>query len=429
MNEEKTNLRKILIVDDEPKILHELEQILCPARRDIAELATLESRLFGMVREEADHAPEYVVVACRQGDEAVEQVRLAVEKGQPFQAAFLDIRMPPGPDGVCTAEQIRIFDPYIEFVIMTGYSDYDVSEISRKIQPADKLLYLQKPIHAQEVRQFAYALTSKWQTGKELRQRTFELERANQRLKELDRLKSEFVITVSHELRTPLTVFKNILSNALAGVVGKISPKLRSNLEMADQAIVRLMGIINDFLDISKLDIGKMKIRPTVMPVQSFVGKVADMLQFVTDNKGIVLELTMPRQDAMVTIDYEKMTQVLTNLIDNAVKFVPEQNGWIKVLVEDRIDSVRVHVCDNGPGVPDDQKSKIFERYAQAEENLTAGKSGTGLGLAICKELVNLHGGRIWVEDNPAGGADFMFSLPKVTEQSPADLQTVSAGA
>jgi signal transduction histidine kinase len=428
MNEQKSCLRKILIADDEPKILNELELILCPEKHDIAELLTLESQLFGIKETRVDQPPKYVVVAVRQGDEAVEQVRLAVEKGEPFQAAFLDVRMPPGLDGVCTAEQIRRLDPDIEFVIMTGYSDYDVSEISKRVQPEDKLLYLQKPIHSQEVRQFAYALTSKWLTAKKLQERTIELEQANQQLKELDRLKSEFVLTVSHELRTPLTIFKNILSNAMAGVAGKLPPKLRSNLEMADQAISRMTGIISDFLDISKLDVGKMKIRPATMSVQLFVDKVADMLRFVTDGKGIALDLNMPRRRVAVTIDYEKMAQVLTNLIDNAVKFVPEQNGRIEVLVEDRVETVRVHIRDNGPGIPENEKERIFDRYAQVEGNLKPGKYGTGLGLAICKELVNLHGGRIWVENSPSGGADFVFSLPKAQEGKTADLPAIAAG-
>jgi signal transduction histidine kinase len=129
-----------------------------------------------------------------------------------------------------------------------------------------------------------------------------------------------------------------------------------------------------------------------------------------------------------VTIDYEKMAQVLTNLIDNAVKFVPEQNGRIEVLVEDRVETVRVHIRDNGPGIPENEKERIFDRYAQVEGNLKPGKYGTGLGLAICKELVNLHGGRIWVENSPSGGADFVFSLPKAQEGKTADLPAIAAG-
>jgi signal transduction histidine kinase len=409
--------RRILVVDDETKILNELQEVLCPDVAGRKELQELEKHLFGRAEGDAAGKVEYQLVCCRQGDEAVEQARIACEKGEPFMAAFLDVRMPPGMDGVCTAEEIRKFDPEIELVIMTGYADYDISEINRRIQPADKLLYLQKPVHAPEARQLALALSTKWLMNRQIQDQNQALQEANEQLKEHDRLKSEFVLTVSHELRTPLTIFKNILSNALAGVAGKLPLKLRKNLEMADEAVIRLTSIISDFLDISKLDLGKMKLRQEVMSIQTLVEKVTGILRLMTDSKGIDLQVHLPGGETLVYIDYEKMAQVLTNLIDNATKFVPEQKGRITVDVTDRMDSVRVNIRDNGPGVPEQDRQRIFERFEQVEKDLTAEKRGTGLGLAICKELVNLHGGRIWVDNNPDGGANFQFSLPRYLSQ------------
>ena len=302
-------------------------------------------------------------------------------------------------------------------------TDYDIAEINRRIKPADKLLYLQKPIHTPEVRQLALALSAKWLMNRQIQSQNQALQKANEQLQEHDRLKSEFVLTVSHELRTPLTIFKNILSNALAGVAGKLPPKLRTNLEMADEAVSRLNSIIGDFLDISKLDLGKMKLHQEVMSIQKLIEKVTSMLRLMTDSKGIDMQVHLPAQESLVYIDYEKMAQVLTNLIDNATKFVPEEGGQISVEVMDRIDSVRICVRDNGPGVPEQDCLRIFDRFEQVEKNLTAIKRGTGLGLAICKELVNMHGGRIWVENIPGSGANFQFSLPKhqaCREESPA---------
>lgn len=418
--------RRILLVDDEIKILNELKEILCPDVSGHKDLKELEKQLFGGDGASAD-MQEYQVVCCRQGEEAVRQARTAYEQGEPFMAAFLDVRMPPGIDGVRTAEEIRKVDPEIEFVIMTGYADFDIAEINRRIKPADKLLYLQKPIHTPEVRQLALALSTKWLMNRQIQTQNQALQKANEQLKEHDRLKSEFVLTVSHELRTPLTIFKNILSNALAGVVGKLPPKLRTNLEMADEAVVRLTSIIGDFLDISKLDLGKMKLRQEPMSIQKLIEKVTGMLRLMTDSKGIDMQIHLPAQESRVYIDYEKMAQVLTNLIDNAAKFVPEEGGQISVEVMDRIDSVRVCVRDNGPGVPEQDCLRIFDRYEQVEKNLTAAKRGTGLGLAICKELVHMHGGRIWVENIPGSGANFQFSLPKYQEQE-AQSPAVAAG-
>jgi signal transduction histidine kinase len=420
--------RKILLVDDETRILNELREILCPDVGGREELEELEKHLFRQELPDLAEKTTYQIICCQQGDEAVEQIRIAKEKGEPFMAAFLDVRMPPGMDGVRTAEGIRRFDPDVELVIMTGYTDYDVSEISRRIKPEDKLLYLQKPIHAPEVRQLALALSSKWLMNRQIQNQNQSLQETNERLKEHDRLKSEFVLTVSHELRTPLTIFKNILSNAMAGVAGELPPKLRSNLKMADEAVNRLTSMISDFLDISKLDLGKMKLRQEVMSIQKLVEKVTNILRLMTDSRGIDLQVHLSENEALVRIDYEKIAQVLTNLIDNAVKFVPEQGGRISVEVTDRLDSVRVSVRDNGPGVPEQDRDRIFNRFEQVEKNLTAGKRGTGLGLSICKELVNLHGGRIWVENNSSGGANFHFSLPKYVPQEKEEPSLVEAG-
>jgi len=415
-NRRKNDLnRRILLVDDEPKILEELEKVLAPDNQGNAELNELENRLFNKSGTNRRKVTSYSVCCCHQGDEAIEQIRGSVEKDEPFAVAFIDIRMPPGPDGVTTAEQIRKLDPNVQIVMMTGFSDFDISEISHRIPPEDKLLYMQKPIHSQEIRQFALALTAKWQSDYLLHLQNQQLTETNNYLKEHDRLKSEFVMTVSHELRTPLTIFKNILSNAMAGVMGKVPPKLLRNLEMADEAIGRLTSIINDFLDVSKLEVGKMKVRPEVLCVQEIVGKLVEMIGFVTDAKGIQLDLQMPARELYIHADYEQITRVINNLIENATKFVPETTGRIAVEVEDRGERIGFNIRDNGPGIHGDDKEKVFDRFVQVEKHVGPGKHGTGLGLAICRELIQLHSGRIWIEDNPGGGAVFRILLPKHT--------------
>ena len=428
MNLNKELNRRILMVDDEPKILEELEKVLAPSQRGNAELSELENRLFNHSESSQKTTTVYDVCCCHQGDEAVREVQKAVEKNEPFAVAFIDIRMPPGPDGVATAEEIRKLDPNIQIVMMTGYSDFDISEIAHRIPPEDKLLYMQKPIHSQEIRQFALALTAKWQSDYLLHLQNQQLTESNEYLKEHDRLKSEFVMTVSHELRTPLTIFKNILSNAMAGVMGKVPPKLLKNLEMADEAISRLTCIINDFLDVSKLEVGKMKIHQEVLCVQETVNKLMEMVKFVTDAKKIQLDLRMPDNELYINADYEKITRVINNLIENATKFVPEKTGHISIEVEDRGERVGINVRDNGPGINGDDKEKVFDRFIQVEKHVGPGKHGTGLGLAICRELIQLHSGRIWVEDNPTGGAVFRIMLPKhhleMAEQESEQLVT-----
>lgn len=176
--------RRILLVDDEARILDELFKVLTPEEGVNDELSELEDQLFGNSASDKKTAVSYDVCRCQQGDEAICEVQKALEKDRPFAVAFIDVQMPPGPDGVTTAEQIRKIDPNILIVIITGHSDYDVCEISERVPPEDKLLFLQKPIHSQEITQFALALTSKWQSDHLLHKRYETLVEANQLLKE-----------------------------------------------------------------------------------------------------------------------------------------------------------------------------------------------------------------------------------------------------
>lgn len=245
------------------------------------------------------------------------------------------------------------------------------------------------------------------------------LQKANEELKEQNRLQNEFVVTMSHELRTPLAIFKNVVSNALAGVAGKLQPKLRKNLKMADEVVDRLAGIINHFLDISKIEAGKMTLNSAPLVIQSVVTEVLDRLKFPVDDKNIDLTVSVPDDELFINADREKIMQVLSNLIDNAIKFVPDCGGKIMVEVKDLGDEIGITLKDNGPGIEADDVNKVFNRFVQVGRQVGPGKHGTGLGLAICKELVKLHGGRIWAENIPAGGARFCLTLPKCPEESP----------
>ena len=169
---------RILIADDEQAIRDEFLRVLCPAasnERCDKELAELKLALFDRSPEEA--ADRFEVVQCRQGGEAIEAVIEARAAGRPFNVAFLDVRMPPGPNGIETAAAIRKHDPDVYIVIITGYSDVHPREIARKVPPQDKLFYLLKPLHARELEQLAKALNTKWQVEQTLRRQQQELER------------------------------------------------------------------------------------------------------------------------------------------------------------------------------------------------------------------------------------------------------------
>jgi PAS domain S-box-containing protein len=176
---------RLLVVDDEQTILDEFQEILCPNIDPDAPEYKLDKLGAELFAETCPSSPvtSFDLVRCQQGDEAVEKVRAAAEEDKPFAVVFLDVRMPPGPDGVWTAEHIRELDPDIQIVIVTAYSDVDPLDISRRVLPADKLLYVQKPFHPHEIRQFASALQAKWLAEKQLRERAIELERTNEQLR------------------------------------------------------------------------------------------------------------------------------------------------------------------------------------------------------------------------------------------------------
>lgn len=253
------------------------------------------------------------------------------------------------------------------------------------------------------------------------------LRKTNQELREYTRLKNDFVITVSHELRTPLTIFKNIVSNILAGVMGPVKPKQRETLETANKEVDRLARIISDFLDISKLEAGKVKLYTREIDMQTVINDSIDLLSHLAHEKNIVLNANMPENETLINADYDKMVQIMKNLLDNAIKFVPDCGGSIDVRVKDQGDKIEIDVEDNGYGIESDDISKVFNRFVQVKKQVGPGSHGTGLGLAISKELIELHGGQIWAENTPEGGANFCFVVPKnleTSEASPTETQT-----
>ncbi|MHC4193588.1 MAG: PAS domain-containing protein [Planctomycetota bacterium] len=177
---------RILVVDDEEAILEEFQEILCPSTepsKSERKLDELKAQLSEPVQKALPPSCSFDLVTCRQGDEAVEKARAAIEEGTPFVIVFLDVRMPPGPDGIWTAENIRALDPDAQLVIVTAYSDIDPLDIGRRVLPTDKLLYIQKPFHPHEIRQTASALWAKWLAEKQLKKQAVELASSNEQLR------------------------------------------------------------------------------------------------------------------------------------------------------------------------------------------------------------------------------------------------------
>jgi signal transduction histidine kinase len=237
-----------------------------------------------------------------------------------------------------------------------------------------------------------------------------EKKRFERRLKELDKMKSDFVSNVSHELRTPLTSIKGSVDNMLDGLTGALNEKQVRYLSRIKSNTDRLARLINDLLDLSRIESGRLEVRPTTLPLTALAAEVAEYLKPLAAEKLIRIEVPAPDSSVTAWADRDKITQVLMNLIGNAVKFTPE-DGKVTVAIEKNgNDWVQISVADTGPGILPEERNKIFAKFYQIMDQHRP--KGSGLGLAISKALVEMHGGEIWVESEVGKGSKFSFTLP-----------------
>jgi signal transduction histidine kinase len=244
-----------------------------------------------------------------------------------------------------------------------------------------------------------------------VRERTNELQNANERLHELDELKSAFVSTVSHELRTPMTSIKGYVDNILDGLTGALTDRQSYYLNRVKFNIERLTRMINDLLDLSRIEAGRVEVRLASVCMRDLVSEVAEGFQRLAQEKSVALHVRHPDELPPVRGERDKLHQVLTNLLQNAVKFTP-QGGEIRVESQVRDDGfVQISVSDTGCGIPPHEFDRVFDRFYRGE-SVTTEDRGSGLGLPIAKSLVELHGGRIWAESVPGQGSRFFFTVP-----------------
>ncbi|RMG73268.1 MAG: HAMP domain-containing protein [Nitrospirae bacterium] len=231
-----------------------------------------------------------------------------------------------------------------------------------------------------------------------------------EKLKEIDRLKADFFSVMSHELRTPLTAIKEGVSLLLDGVCGPTNQRQDKILGIISDESQRLIKLVNDLLDLSKMEAGMLKYNFESIDLPSLVNQVIKELSPIAEGKavGFTLRNELSRK---VRADSERLLQVLRNLIGNAVKFSPDGSS-VEIALEEKEGGVVFSVADSGPGIPEEYRERIFDRFQQARLPNSSLYKGTGLGLSIVKNIINGHGGRVWVEKAPSGGSLFRFWLP-----------------
>jgi signal transduction histidine kinase len=236
----------------------------------------------------------------------------------------------------------------------------------------------------------------------------------------VDRIKSEFVSTVSHELRTPMTSIKGYADLMLMGVAGAMTDSQIRYLTVIKNNADRLSMLVNDLLDISRIETGKseLDLRPLDIPqvVEQIVeGHLRGRIEH--ESKPMKVTIEMAPSLPLVSADYARIVQVLTNLLDNAFHYTPE-DGHIRISAIPNGEFVAINISDTGIGISEDNQKKIFDRFFRAEDSAVQEVAGTGLGLAIVASLVEMHGGCITVNSNVGQGSTFTVLLPMVHEES-----------
>jgi two-component system sensor histidine kinase/response regulator len=440
--------RRILVIDDNRAIHGDFRKILCPPVRSDAEnsLDALANELLGNADESGSRPPsvaDFMVESAYQGREGCDLVREAELAARPYAMAFVDVRMPPGWDGIETTLELWKIAPDLQVVICTAYSDYSWDEMLTKLSGSDRLLILKKPFDSVEVLQLASSLTEKWhllqsarlhavELEERVRLRTRELQSANATLEReiarraqvesdlvsakeaaeaADRAKSVFLANMSHEIRTPMN---GVIGMADVLLAGRLTTEQRDLAETLANSGQQLVAIINDILDFSKIEAGHLELEKIDFRLGDQLGQVLDLQSHAAHAKGLELVLDIAHSVPVgVCGDPVRLHQVLLNIVGNAIKFT--EQGEVAIAVTGTPDDdgqvlLRFEITDTGIGIPPDVQHTLFQPFVQADSSTTRRFGGTGLGLAICKRLVDLMQGEIGVRSTAGVGSTFWFT-------------------
>ena len=406
---------RILVIDDQQSIHDDFDKILKSQSGGSGELADMRAAFFGAAEEEKSDS-EFTLVHALQGQEGVDLHKAALGGDSPFAVAFVDVRMPPGLDGVQTIAKLWEADDELQTVICTAYSDYSFEDIVENLGQSDRLLILKKPFDPVEVRQLAEALTAKWSSLRAQKEQLRELERTNEELRRAEqaakaasRAKSQFLTNMSHEIRTPL--------NAMLGFVDfvcdeEVSPEDRDKYERTiKESGDHLMRLLDEVLDLARVEAKRIDLSRNEIDPLEIAREVGWTFMPQASDKDLRLDLKVGTALPKSFIsDASRIKQILIQLVGNAVKFT--SSGEVVLCLEATDAEMRWTVRDTGPGVPADQLDTIFDAFHQADNSLTRESGGLGLGLALVQRIAGYLGGRVSVESTEGKGSRFTLTIP-----------------
>ena len=422
--------RRILLVDDTKSIHEDFRKILTPAAAERSDLQSARAAFFGASGESPDDQKksgpvDYELENAFQGVQALEMVKAALAEGNPYSVAFVDVRMPPGWDGIQTIKELWKVDPDLHCVICTAYSDYSWDETVAELGHTDKLLILMKPFDPAEIRQTASAFSAKWNAAasergamEALRQKETEarayassLETLNKALAtskaSADRMsvmKSEFMLRLTGEISTHLNAILDRL----------IEDGRTEGLDDALDRSQRLLETVDKVKDFTHVEAGTLEINHARCSGRDVVEDVERTFRGRAEAKGLILEIRMNESvpDAVRT-DPVRLSQVLGQLIDNAIRYTDNGRVHMSVGTEpteswDRV-RLRFDITDTGRGIGQERVGHVFEPFSsRASGELT---EGSGLGLTVAKQIARLLDGDVHFDSLPGEGCTFTLRL------------------
>jgi two-component system NtrC family sensor kinase len=427
--------RRILIIDDNPSIHQDFRKILSAVEGSTS-LDSLETAIFGAPQSRAGGAYSFEVDSAAQGEEGVQLVEDASREGRPYALAFVDIRMPPGIDGVETTARLWKADEDLQVVLCSAYADYSWEEVAQRLGINQRLLILRKPFDNIEVRQMAHALAQKWDLSRQSRRREEELAQAvTERTRELQatnaRLRQEMEDRAKLEARLALSQRREALGRLASGMANEISSPLgfvSTNLNHLRLALEKQTGgsPLEDpaeLLDACRDAIqGTDRLKRIVQDVKLFArvgpqpGVAVNPRKVLDDSLARAEPNLVPRIQRVLELrevpnvlaSEEALAYVFLNLIVNAAQAFPEGHPEprLRVSLSAQGPDVIVEIQDNGSGIEAEHLEHIFEPF------YTTKPGGSGLGLSICHSIVTGFGGDISVDSTPGKGTTFRVRLP-----------------
>ena len=354
----------------------------------------------------------YAIFATTSPDKA----REALAQGT-IKVVVSDYRMPE-ISGVKFLREVKEKYPGIVKILFTGYTDFSAAE--EAINVGEVYRFISKPWKTAELLSTIRQCIEHYDLILETKLKNEEIEIANKRLKAMYEIQKEFTSTVSHELRTPLASIKMGIDLVTKKMLGEINKEQEEVLGHVKSNVDRLKRLIDDILDLTKMESGKLQMNFLMNDLHAVIQEVVESQKDLAQSRGLYLKTEFDPKVPKIPFDSDRIIQVLNNLLNNAVKFTKQGGITIQTKDQSEENHIIVSIKDTGKGIAEADIAKLFQKFQQIESAQENEEGGTGLGLAICKEIVSRHGGKIWVESKPGEGTAFNFILPIQERRIPA---------